>query len=188
VATHQPRPRRSCTSTAVLPVEYSTEVSPLLSAVHRGSPACSAPQQHGAGAMTSLCKQGLGLRALLARASRQLNLTVSLSFSLIRDRSAGFMICCHAIIAASAVWSELDRPADGKLGNRVRFTPSRVRIPHPPPLPPVATPLTLIHVPSPRWALVSVLVSVGSESGCSVTQMRPPIRAATSRRMGSVTC
>ena len=74
------------------------------------------------------------------------------------------------------------------LGKRVGFTPSRVRIPHPPQLPLGETPLTLIHVPSPLWTLVSVLVSVGSDSGCSVTQMRPPTRAATSRRMGSVTC
>ena len=39
--------------------QQSTAVSPLLSAVQRGSPTLSAPQQHCARAMPSLCKQGV---------------------------------------------------------------------------------------------------------------------------------
>jgi hypothetical protein len=65
---------------------------------------------------------------------RQLNFSASLSFSLIRERSVGFMIGCRAYNRRLAVWSELDRPAEGRLGKRVGFTPSRVRIPHPPQL------------------------------------------------------
>jgi hypothetical protein len=65
---------------------------------------------------------------------RQLNFSASLSFSLIRERSVGFMIGCRAYDRRLAVWSELDRPAEGRLGKRVGCKPSRVRIPHPPPL------------------------------------------------------
>jgi hypothetical protein len=42
------------------------------------------------------------------------------------------MIGCHACNRRLAVWSEHGRPAEGRLGKRVGFTPSRVRIPHPP--------------------------------------------------------
>jgi hypothetical protein len=59
----------------------------------------------------------------LARASRQLDLTASLSFSPIRDRSAGFMIGCHACNRRLAVRSEHGWPAEGRLGKRVGASP-----------------------------------------------------------------
>jgi hypothetical protein len=44
------------------------------------------------------------------------------------------MIGCRAYNRRLAVWSELDRTAEGRLGKRVGCKPSQVRIPHPPPL------------------------------------------------------
>jgi hypothetical protein len=69
-----------------------------------------------------------------ASSLRQLSLSASLSFSLIRGRSLRFTIGCQACNGRPAVWSEHRRMAEGRLGKRVGCKPSQVRIPHPPPL------------------------------------------------------
>jgi hypothetical protein len=52
----------------------------------------------------------------------ELGLSASLSFSLTRGRSAGFMIGCHACDRRLAVQPEHNWPAEGRLGKRVGLT------------------------------------------------------------------
>jgi hypothetical protein len=88
--------------------QQSTAVPPLLSAVQRVTPQLSAPQQHSARALPSLCKQDVRVRVsrtVLQACTCHLSRGASLSFSLIRDRSAGFMIGCHACNRRLAVCS-----------------------------------------------------------------------------------
>jgi hypothetical protein len=111
--------------------------------------------------MPSLCKQGV-MTIFRGPPSRQLSLSASLSFSLIRGRSSGFTIGCDACNGRPAVWSEHRRTAEGRLGKRVGFTPSRVRIPHPPRLVSTRKHRQGLRYPGGGFAdVVSVLVSVG---------------------------